>query len=480
MASTHCPNSEGEVFMPEASKRIFTRREALLLSATAGIGVVAGEPALASDSIKTAAHQEPGNVSTPRSAIAKTQYGKVRGFLDGGVLTFKGVPYGATTAGENRWLPAKPPAPWTDEHPALVYGANCPQNLHTWTGIEQTFLFDWDGADVWVFRWYDYSSGKRVYKKQIIGNVEQMQSKRDAEKSVVALRSSINVDTGSPRTVADLDAHYRKYELTQDKKSFSTIENHRLLYRRYIEPRWDQLRLYAVRTVEVEAWLHSLVLAPASKAKIKCVLSLMYNHAIRNEWLLTPEEFQKLVRLLAVRERAMVLLAGSTGIRRSEMIALTWSDLDTVRMEVNILRSCVRNRIGKTKTESSCRPVPLHPLVLHALLEWRAKSAYAEKLDFLFPSPRFKGKRPLSPDCILQKSIRPAPAAIGIVGKQIGWHSFRHSLATNLRSLGVDIKVAQELMRHSSCRTPLDVYTRAVDQQKREANKKVVELMLPE
>ena len=86
--------------MSESPKRILTRREALLLSATAGIGVVARESALASDSVKTAAHQEPGNVSTPRSAIAKTQYGKVRGFVDGGVLTFKGVPYGATTAGE--------------------------------------------------------------------------------------------------------------------------------------------------------------------------------------------------------------------------------------------------------------------------------------------------------------------------------------------------------------------------------------------
>ena len=41
------------------------------------------------------------------------------------------------------------------------------------------------------------------------------------------------------------------------------------------------------------------------------------------------------------------------------------------------------------------------------------------------------------------------------------------------------IKVAQELMRHSSCRTTLDIYTRAVDQQKREASLKVVELMLP-
>ena len=131
--------------MSESSSCTFlTRRKALLLSASAAVNLASAQSAHASDSIKTAAHQEPGNCSTPSSAIAKTQYGKVRGFLDGGVFTFKGVPYGATTAGENRWLPAKPPAPWTDEYPALVYGANCPQTLHPWTAIEQTFLFDWD------------------------------------------------------------------------------------------------------------------------------------------------------------------------------------------------------------------------------------------------------------------------------------------------------------------------------------------------
>ncbi len=123
---------------------VLTRRKALLLSTTAGLGAALSKPGFASDSVKTGSHQEPGNVSTPRTAVAKTQYGKVRGFEDGGVLTFKGVPYGATTAGENRWLPAKPPAPWTDEYPALAYGANCPQTLHPWTSIEQTFLFDWD------------------------------------------------------------------------------------------------------------------------------------------------------------------------------------------------------------------------------------------------------------------------------------------------------------------------------------------------
>ena len=353
--------------------------------------------------------------------------------------------------------------------------------------------------DVWVFRWYETTFGKRIYKKQIIGSVTKLRNRWEAEKIAIALRSSINAEVGTPKTVCDLAAHYRLHELTRERKAFSTIENHRLLFKRYIEPRWGNRRLGSVRTMEVEEWLHTLPLAPSSKAKLKCVLSTLYHHAIRYEWLtfnpisrvrtsqrrlrdkdvLTPEEFQELVQQLSVRDRAMVLLIGSTGLRRSEMIALTWSDLNMRTMEVNVLRSCVRNRIGKTKTDASCRPVPLHPLVLNALLEWRQQSSYAADLDFLFPSVRFRGTKPLSPDSILEKSVRPALARIGVVGKRIGWHSFRHSLATNLRALGVDIKVAQELMRHSSCRTTLDVYTRAVDQQKREASLKVVGWMLP-
>ena len=131
--------------MSQSGNRILmNRREALLFSATAGMSVALGQSAVAMDSTKTAAHQEPGICSTPRTAIANTQYGKVRGFVAGDVFTFKGIPYGQDTSGENRWLPAKPPTPWKDEYPALIYGGNCPQNLHDWTGIEQTFLQDWD------------------------------------------------------------------------------------------------------------------------------------------------------------------------------------------------------------------------------------------------------------------------------------------------------------------------------------------------
>ena len=49
---------------------VLTRREALLLSTTAGLGAALSKPAFGSDSVKTAAHQDPGNVSTSRSAVA--------------------------------------------------------------------------------------------------------------------------------------------------------------------------------------------------------------------------------------------------------------------------------------------------------------------------------------------------------------------------------------------------------------------------
>ncbi|WP_263419866.1 carboxylesterase/lipase family protein [Terriglobus albidus] len=125
-----------------------SRREALLFSASAGLGFSMPGTARASDSVKTGAHLDPGVCTTPSSAVAKTQYGKVRGYVSGGVYTFKGVPYGQNTGGQNRWLPAQAPTPWKDELPTLTYGANCPQTLHPWTSVEQTFLQDWD--DGWL------------------------------------------------------------------------------------------------------------------------------------------------------------------------------------------------------------------------------------------------------------------------------------------------------------------------------------------
>ena len=355
-----------------------------------------------------------------------------------------------------------------------------------------------NGAVVWTFRWREDSNGVRVRRKKIVGTIEEFPTRKAAEQAVSQLRSTINSEVVSPKTVNDLVAHYRKHELTLEQRAFASIETFDIMVRRYVEPTWGGSRLSEVRTVKVEEWQKSLPLAPASKTKIKSTMSVLYNHAIRHEWItfnpiakvrasqkrlrekdvLEPAEFQALLSQLSVRDRAMVLLAASAGLRRSELVALTWNDVDAVKMEVSIWRSYVRSRFGNTKTEASKKPVPLHPAVLVALLTWRKQSHFAEDTDFLFASVRKNGLKPLSPDSLLAKSIKPAVRRAGI-SKQIGWHSLRHSLATWLRQTGADIKVAQELMRHTNSKTTMDVYTHGVSSLKRAANDNVVEFMLP-
>ena len=115
---------------------------------------------------------------------------------------------------------------------------------------------------------------------QIVGTVIELRNRGEAEKAIIALRSSINAEFGTPKSVCDLAAHYRKHELATERKEFSTIESHRVLFRRHIEPRRGHFQLGAVRTMQVEEWVHALSLAPSSKAKLKSILSTLYNHAI--------------------------------------------------------------------------------------------------------------------------------------------------------------------------------------------------------
>ena len=294
--------------------------------------------------------------------------------------------------------------------------------------------------------------------------------------------------------------HYKQYELTETSgKSTSTREGYRFILNLYVEPRWGNFQLDRIRTVDVELWLRSLDFAPGTKAKIRNVMSAVFAHELRFEFaaknpikgvrcsalrlrepdILTPDEFQRLVQELPQRECVMVLLAGTTGLRRSELIALIWQDVDFTTLQLQIKRACVNGQVGSTKTRASARPVPLHPSVAAALEGWKAVTLFAEQKDFLFPSLRNKGEVPVWPDTLLRKVIRPAAKRAGIVDKVVGWHTFRHSLGTNLRFLGVDIKTAQELLRHANSRITLDLYSQAVSSQKREASARVVEMLMP-
>src|SRR5207245_1907633 len=132
--------------------------------------------------------------------------------------------------------------------------------------------------------------------------------------------------------------------------------------------------------------------------------------------------------------------------------------------------------VGPCKTESSQKPVPMHPTLADALIQWRKRCTYVKPEDWVFASKRYRGRRPYWGQAILRKDVRPAAQRVGIQ-KRFGWHTFRHSYSTLLRSVGTEFKVMQELLRHSSFRSTLDVYTQAVTPAKHAAQAAVMSLV---
>jgi len=88
------------------------------------------------------------------------------------------------------------------------------------------------------------------------------------------------------------------------------------------------------------------------------------------------------------------------------------------------------------------------------------------------PKP-ISSKKPYWPDNLMKRHIRPVAKANDI-GKNMGWHTFRHSFGTLPKANGEDVKTVQELLRHVNSSITLDVYTQAVNSNKRAAQSKVV------
>jgi integrase len=288
--------------------------------------------------------------------------------------------------------------------------------------------------------------------------------------------------------VSDLIDHYLVTELSEQTNwhSHSTRIGYRVFLNRWIRPRWGSTNIRDVRTIAVASWLRQLqrkdgeALANSSKAKIRNVMSVLFNHAIRYEWLEQGKNPIKLVRQSTLRQRSptvlephelqnllsqpespyrlMMLLAVTTGLRRSEPFALKWSDLDFTNLTIGIKRSIFQGIVGSCKTAASRTSIPLPLFVAAELWMWKETTRYARPDDWIFASPRSKGRKPFYPDMVMVKRIRPAALRAGIT-RRIGWHTFRRTYSTMLIANGENVKVVQELMRHANSRTTLEVYS---------------------
>ena len=74
--------------------------------------------------------------------------------------------------------------------------------------------------------------------------------------------------------------------------------------------------------------------------------------------------------------------------------------------------------------------------------------------------------------------LHPAGSTTAGIIKKIGWHTFRHTFSTLIKSLGVDTKVVQELLRHASFKTTMDGYTQALEAPKRQAQAALEDLIM--
>jgi len=316
-----------------------------------------------------------------------------------------------------------------------------------------------------------------------------------------------------PVFIGELVGHFREHELIdlgQEGKAYSTRNRCNSVLNRWVLPRWEGMRISDVRTIDVENWLRSLRLARGTKSKIRKTMNLLFNHAIRWEFsvrnpisgpvrgsgvrqsgkreripeVLTVEEFRRLEAALALRERVLLCLALSLGLRRGELAGLRWQDIDFEQLTITVERSVVDQVVGRAKTEASERPLPMDSRIAALLRRWQSVSKFVNSQDSIFATDSNRagdkrGKQPVWLAKVMQYHIQPAARAVGI-RKKIGWHTLRHSLATSLHQNGEDIKVVQELLRHSSCKITLDTYAQAVSADKRRAQSRVVQDFLPE
>jgi para-nitrobenzyl esterase len=127
-------------------------RRTMLKSAALVMGASAAMPSLVADGKAPAAKpsseaEGPSVIAQAGTAVVEIESGKIAGAIIRRIYSFKGIPYGATTAGENRFRPAQKPKPWTGIRSSRHYSYVCPQDKGTGRlNDEEAFMFQWQDS----------------------------------------------------------------------------------------------------------------------------------------------------------------------------------------------------------------------------------------------------------------------------------------------------------------------------------------------
>ena len=373
------------------------------------------------------------------------------------------------------------------------------------------------GSAVWVYRWWENDiTGKSIRRKVQLGSLERYPNESAACAAADALRLTINNQSKRKNlqktTVNILWEHYCREEMPL--KEISTQDAYLVYGKNWILPRWGKPPFgghqdHRGRTLATSSRSYGRDQSQDQVRYVGCVLACrslgvlwpQSNFIGNTSWnggqrgpstgvrvsakrqksplVLSPEEVILGLAQLEFRDQILVFLDGALGIRQGELGALRWLDCDFNNMNFSVQHSYYWRRGGhlkSTKTEASAKLLPMHPSLKLALLEWRSLSLYNQPGDFVFPSERLKGKKPLDLASVLKKKIQPAFKRIGITG--VGWHTFRHTVGTMLAEMGEHQLMIRDYLRHSDLHVT-NKYLQATTKSKRLAQGKLVDAILP-
>jgi integrase len=173
----------------------------------------------------------------------------------------------------------------------------------------------------------------------------------------------------------------------------------------------------------------------------------------------TKPELQAIIATAAARWRPLILVAIFCGMRASELRGLRWTDVDFEGRQINVnQRADAFHKIGRLKSRSGYRSIPMPPMVLNALREWKLLCPRGE-LGLVFPTGSGNVE---SHSNLVKRGFNPIQVAAGVTHEngeaKYGMHALRHACASLWIDNGMNPKRIQKLMGHSTIQMTFDTY----------------------
>lgn len=280
------------------------------------------------------------------------------------------------------------------------------------------------------------------------------------------------VRTGA--TFADAVAEYMRWLEHDRERKPSTLRDYQSIIRAHLLPQFGQMRLEDITTEQVERWSAELSAGPMSnrtRLKILTVLHGVMQRAKR-VWKLprnpvsdvekptqrrgseievfSPEEVMALVREAdGEQDAAIYLTAAFTGLRRGELVALRWREVDFVRQHIRVAASYGEGRLTTPKS-GKARSVPMAPQVAEALARLNQREGYIAEDDLVFPG--------IAGGYLDASALyRRYKAALGRAElRDLRFHDLRHTFGTQvIGNPRVSILQLKEWMGHADVQTTM-------------------------